>query len=280
MLRGTNTDLIGAPYTHASLTDDQAFGDFQNQLDRACIAAVVGFPSDPAQLVDFARRLGPPMRKHSATTDEISAYVGDVRVRPDIDSANQLPTQGSEELSFHTARSYTVNRPRYFAMLMVNPGWLDAPVRHRGESLLVRWADVIAEHECEFASTYELDLRVLSQYRVRYKPSYVSDPAAFEPILSMTDGGWIAVRYWERMLLSCRELLAAEHDAFPFLDALERFDHTANSCERIIDYQMQANQLIVLRNQFVAHARRPFVASRSNAEQQWNPRHLLSIHIQ
>jgi hypothetical protein len=152
------------------------------------MVAVRQFPPDVEQLLRFVRRMGQPLARHGRSGTDPLDFIGDVRFRPDVEPGRRLVTQGSEELSFHTARAYTSPRPRYFAMLMLEPGWIDEAPGWRGESLLVRWSDVVAELATRHPEEADGDLALLRDIPVSYTPAFAPTAPVAEPLLVSSAG--------------------------------------------------------------------------------------------
>jgi alpha-ketoglutarate-dependent taurine dioxygenase len=252
--------------------------DLAAAVRRESIAIVNDFPSEPEALVEFGRRLGEPMIRRGTSPTQSSAYIGDVRFRPDIGTEQRLPTQTSAPLPLHTARSFEKSRPRYFLLLMVDPGWPATGDASGGESLFVRWQDVVEEFRSTFSATAEADLARLASTPIAYKPWYVKDEPAVEPLVSVVD---YSARYWENMLgtLDAAEILSTDRAAFR--ESLERFDSVAQSCGGMIQTRLCAHQLAVLDNRKMAHGRAGFLASRcdSDGEIEHNPRRIWTVHV-
>ncbi len=282
LLAGRNTDIVGEPLDYALLDEDRLVALVRERLATHRMAAVRHFPADPDALLRVVRNFGEPLLRFGRPGTTAMDYIGDVRYRPDITADKRLVTQGNEELAFHTARAYAPRRPAYFAMLMVEPGWTDQGAGRNGESLLARWQDVVDEFRERFPATAEEDLRLLSGVAVAYKPWFAPIEPANEPVLFRMPEGDVGVRYWESMLATANEWIGGVADGERYLTALSRFDATANACARAVEYQMEPRQLIVVDNNRVAHARRPFVASRVDAQgnTEFNPRWILSVYVQ
>jgi hypothetical protein len=281
LLPGRNTDLIGTPL-HYAAENEQAVGDAAaTRLREACIVAVRQFPPDPQVLLRFVCRVGQPLPRHGRSGTDPLDFIGDVRFRPDVEPERRLVTQGNDELAFHTARAYTSPRPRYFAMLMAEPGWTDEAPGQCGESLLVRWTDVVAELASRHPEHLEDDLALLRDTPVSYTPSFAPTSPVNEPLMVSSSRIDTVVRYWEGMLDTVPAWIGQIPAPDRYLAALRRFDAAANTCSRAIEYQMERSQLILIDNHRVAHARRPFIATRVDAAglPHYNPRQILSVYI-
>ncbi|MEL7059252.1 MAG: TauD/TfdA family dioxygenase [Acidobacteriota bacterium] len=265
---------------YGSLPDDELASAAEEAVRRDAVVTILGFPGGAVALEQFVRRWGEPMRRGGSSAAPSTPWIGDVRFRPDIESAERLPTQTFRELEFHTARSFERVRPRLFAMLMVDPGWTDEPAGQNGESLLLRWKVAAEELRAAFPGSAEADLNRLTSTPVAYRPWYVQKEVAEEPLLRRLPDGDIECRYWQGTLETLREQQDEIPDGARFLSALERWDRIVQSGRGAIEYSMQAGQLTLLDNRRVAHARRPFRQARSSDGQTVaNPRHMFTAHL-
>lgn len=250
-------------------------------LEDTSILAINDFPPDPSALLDFSYNFGKPLLKYTKGETDVMDYVADIRLQPNISEDKRRPTQGNSEIKFHTAHSYIVVRPTYFALLMTDQGWLDQSKGNNGESLLIRWKDVIEEFKSRYPLTAEDDLQRLTTTSISYKPWYVEAEPANEPIMFYLPEGDIGVRYWEGISSTTEESVETINEGYIYLQALKRFDEVVNTCQKTIEYQMDKNQLIVIDNRRVAHARKPFTATKIDTQgnKKINPRQVFTIHV-
>ena len=210
-------------------------------------------------------------------------YIGDVRFYSNIGQDTGLPTEGSDRIGFHTAGSYNTLRPGYFAMLMVNPGWRGKRLGDNGESLFVRWSDVIDEYQRRYPLSVAKDIECLMKTPVSYAPAFVKDDVASEPLLRVTGDKEFEVRYWDNILETIKILI--DKNLIPngkyFYEILARFDQVVHSCPASIEHQMERSELIILDNRKIAHGRQSFISFEKNPDAGTisNPRQLFTIHI-
>ncbi len=245
------------------------------------IVKITGFPTDARELADFSRAFGPLMPKYHATGDTPEDYVGDVRYRTDIAPDERLATERDGELRPHTAKSWALERPRYFGLLMVDPGWIDQPPGMNGESVFVRASDAVQEMGQRFSDSAEEDLHLLTATPVKFTATHIVDEVATMPLLFPIDGGTtLGIRYKENMLSVLRSMASMIPKGRRYIEAVERLDDALQTAP-CIETPLQQGDLVVLGNRAVAHARRPFQAERTDGTGQieYSPRNLYNIHI-
>jgi Taurine catabolism dioxygenase TauD, TfdA family len=247
------------------------------------IAFVRGFPPERLALAELGATFGEVMRKYRDAGPELEERIGQVQLRGDLPEEERLDTQGSAELHPHTANAWGVRRPRIFGLLMVDQGWIDAPVGMRGESIFVAVRDAIEELARLFPDTFEEDLSLLVGTPVEFHGNAVSrrggTPVARMPLLfPVDDGGELGVRYREGMLETLRALVGTIEGGERYLEAVERFDQALETASRV-ELPLRPGELVLIDNRRVTHARRPFVAERPDGDGvAYNPRLLYSVH--
>jgi hypothetical protein len=166
-------------------------------------------------------------------------------------------------------------------MFMVDPGWESEDGTPAGESHLLRWRDAVAEFRKRFPDTAEDDLRILTGTQVAYKPWYVADPPAVEPLLSILGNNDWTARYWDSMVDVDKTKVYAD-DAKPFCDAVRRFDSVVQSNASIIRLRLARNDVIIFDNTRVAHGRAAFpdVRTAPDSTIEHNTRRLWTVHVE
>lgn len=266
-------------------TEIEGPGDMEplrDLLERDGVAIVHNVPSDVDTVVSLSRRFGEPMVRRGTSPTAGSGFIGDVRLRPDLAENDQLPTQRSVPLPLHSARSFEQKRPRYMMMLMVDPGWPSEDGTPAGQSHLLRWTDAVAQFRKQFPDTADRDLKLLSSTDVAYKPWYVAEEPAVEPLLSVTGRNEWTARYWDSVVDQIDSTTVfANGNAEAYRDAVRRFDSVVQSCERTIRLQLAANDLVIFDNTRVAHGRSGFTAIRPTPDGgvEYNSRRLWTIHV-
>ena len=249
-------------------------------IDKNSIVKIINFPLDRRALADFGSTLGRLMPKHTDKANTIEDFIGIVRLRSDIEPEERFATQDNSELNPHTAHSWGIQRPRYFGLLMVNPGWRDETQGERGESMYVRLKDALEEMKKQFPETYEEDIQLLRYTKVEFFGKRKGANVSNMPILFPIDeNGTLGFRYKENMLEDLEELTPFIPNGDRYFQAAQRFDKSLLSSSHII--QLTQGDLIILDNRLIAHARKPFVAERiDNLDQiSQSPRLLYSMHV-
>lgn len=265
-----------------SLGSQFAFEKAKTALQKNQIARITNFPLDKAVLTNFASQFGSLLPKYRSTGNTPEDYVGDVMIRTDIPDAERLLTEGGSELRPHTAKSWSANRPAYFGLLMVDPGWIDQPFGLNGESRFVKAEDILHEMQKTFFETFIEDTDLLFTTPVSFTATHIQDQIASEPLLfSLGQQGMTGIRYKENMIEVIRQILPATTKDQRYLEALKRFDESAQNAPHI-SLQLTSGDLILIDNRVVMHARNPFVSERldEKGQRKYNPRHLFNIHIQ
>lgn len=262
------------------LGHEQAYELARTALDTNHIAKLINFPPSKRGLADFSSRFGSLMPKYRATGTAPGDYVGDVQFRPDIEAKERLATERDGELRPHTAKSWGLERPRYFALLMLDPGWTNQPAGNNGESLFVRAQDAVVEMSERFPDTADEDFQLLAETPVRFTATHIPDETAYMPILYAVEGGALGLRYKENMFSVLSRLSQSMPNGERYAQAVERFDQALQTAPHI-ETQLQPGELVVMDNRIVAHARRPFVPTGTSdiGYTVINPRHLYNIHM-
>ena len=255
--------------------------DVRSALEDSALLLVVDFPQEELRFMEFCSALGTVMPKLSATGGStINELIGDVRYRPDIPESLRLPTQSCGPLTFHTARACSAVRPSIFVMWKVCQGWDPVQEGLSGRSLFLTW-DTVVPAFIDAATAHNEDLTLLTQTKVSYRPKYMREPPAHEPLLNDAgDGRWFA-RYWEGIAGRNHPTIETSN-ANRYMKALKHFDDFIHSSEcPITECALQTGDVAIMDNRRVAHGRRAFLGSRSDVRGRTdvNPRRILSAHI-
>lgn len=275
-----DTFQMGEPVDYR-LGTDVAVELAKRELGKNSIVKITHFPPDQQVLADFSSEFGTLMPKYRATGTGPEAFVGDVRFRTDIPAADRLATERDGELRPHTAKSWGLERPRYFGLLMVDQGWTDQPQGMNGESMFLRAQDAVVEMARQSPETVEEDFDLLTSTSVRFTATHLPDATAHMPILFPVEGKTLGLRYKENMRSVLTRLAPDLPNGESYVRAVERFDEALQTAPHI-ETPLQPGELVIMDNRVVAHARRPFVSQRPDESgiDMPNPRHLYNIHMQ
>jgi len=243
------------------------------------LAVLSGFPADPEELLAFGRRLGTPSRKpayggaaNSPKDGDAFGYIGDVRLMTDIEAGRRRPTQDRAEVRMHTARSFAVNRPRYFVLLMADPG-RRTERGQSGESVYTSIDHACAALHRRFPDTAAEDLEVLASTPVPWTLPHAPENAARTPVLQSTSPR--TFRYWQGIA----DDIPAEAADSRLAAALTRLDQVINDPAVQAELVAEAGDLVLLDNDRVAHGRRPFPAFMDDAGTVPSTRQVYSVHV-
>lgn len=245
------------------------------------IVLIKNFPASKDRLTTFCANFGSFLPPYGTRIENIDDMVGDVWVNPNISTEERLLTEGNSELGPHTAHAWRVERPRFFGLLMIDPGWRDQEQGNNGESIFTHINDILAEIKIRFPESYSYDFRLLHTTSVELPVHHMEDEVANSPILFDIDNDkGIGVRYKG----NTKELIAASIPLIPngraYYEALSRFYEVAEQTSQRIEIGLDAGDFVLLDNRRVMHARRTFPFSRTGPTgMEINPRYLYNIHI-
>ncbi len=232
------------------------------------IIMVKNFPTNMRLMFNFCSILGTPMLKINAQGNELVDYIGDVRVRLDIESNHRMPTQSSGYVQLHSARAYANLRTRIFCMLKVHIG-LDGPNK-KGESIFIVWNEFIKDYVGKYQALGIQDIDVIMNTPVNamldsYAKYYSEKDISNEPLIKVNKDGIYSVRYWVDMIKTVENYV--KQNGFSgsqrYLEAMLRFDKAVQNYHGIVKYFMEQGDLVVLNNSKIAHGRLPFLESKT-----------------
>lgn len=252
----------------------------QAVLNQEHIVLVRNFPPSKDSLIAFCANFGSFLPPYGTRIENMEDMVGDVWVNADVEEQNRLLTEGNSELGPHTAHAWRVERPRYFGLLMIDPGWRDQDQGNNGESVFTHIDAVLSEMRKRYPDSFDKDFNLLRNTPVRLPISFMEDEIDNSPIIFDVDGQGLGLRYKG----NTKELIEQSADQIPdgrtYYQALSRFYESAQNATERIEIPLDSGDFVLVDNRRVMHARRPFPFSRMGvAGQEINPRHLYNIHI-
>ena len=269
--------LITSDWNSISNSD---FGEIISRVNAGAVFLVRNCPREPMGVVSLAKKFGNPMSKlafkHKFSDDPIFRYVGNVSLKHQLAKQERMDTNDHEALTVHTARSYCPVRPRYFALLMADAGWIDFESGKNGETVLVQWERVFAAYQRQYDS-YRNDFDLLARESLSYRPWYYPEgDVASEPLVRLRADGKLAVRYWQHMSSFLAKSTVSPH----LQEILLRIDKLSNSPENQLVFQMRSGDAYVIDNELIAHGRRYFVGEKSEgSETRFSSRQIYSVHV-
>jgi hypothetical protein len=253
-------------------------------------AYVRNFPIDADHFVEFLSMFGEPLPNYGSKSE--GQATDSYRVHPVINQVRYKEREGAGkfvherggELRAHSARSWRKQRPAYFSMLMVDPGWRDQEEGANGESILVRWRDalrLLAEQEPVQSVA---DLELLSRTRICFPANNVVEETSDLPLIYRLDDPEDEYDYGVRLkvdILDKLDLLREYlDDVEAYAAAVRRFIEAANDPAVRISYPMDSGDLVFVDNNRFGHGRRSIVTARDqNGERALNPRELWSVTV-
>lgn len=202
-------------------------------------------------------------------------------VNPNVSEQKRLRTEGNSELGLHTAKAWRIDRPRYFGLLIVNPGWRDQEPGNNGESIFTHIDDALSELRKTHPESFDNDFRLLHETPVRLPIHHAKDEIDYSPLLFDVEDEGIGLRYKE----NTKELIAQAVSTIPngekYYEALSRFYEAAQHARGRLEIPLEAGNLVLLDNWRITHARNTFPFNRHEQDGSvvLNPRHLFNIHF-
>ena len=148
---------------------------------------VGSFPLEPDAYLEFLQAFGEPLANYSSRSDldktDPHPQINRVKYKRKADTTKHSVHYVAGGLRPHSARSWFAPRPRYFAMLMLDPGWLDTPPGERGESLMLEWQPMFAELAERDGETFEEHFERLSSTPLRFRANNVREELSELPLL-------------------------------------------------------------------------------------------------
>ncbi len=237
------------------------------------VVRITGFPDSAAVLISFLGHLGTPLGYYGGDAGTHPDHNAIWRVAYDRDASQRGETHAiAGPLAVHSSQSLLDPRPRYFCMLMANPGWQDLEPGMNGESLLVPWSRTLRLLAEENPDEYGKLLDTLMS-PVPY-PDGLTRPLVYElnPMRERFDYG---VRLKSDLLTTLKA-------AFPDEDVTHLMEKFAAAGQRAAKrVQLAAGDLVVVDNDRWGHGRESVIGRRRAADGSWtvNPRELWSLTL-
>jgi alpha-ketoglutarate-dependent taurine dioxygenase len=276
----------------SGLSAEQILTSTRDSIAEHRLAYLRNFPLQVDAYVELLEQLGQLCPNYAAgsTTDAYSLHpaVNVVRCRPPASDGSQRVQAKAGSLPMHSGRSFARRRPLYLAMCMTDPGWRDFEVGHNGESLIVRWGDVLATLRERHPEHWARDLRLLTGYSFSFPASHLDEAASELPFIytpgtrrpnAVLDD--VAVRL-PQDLGRLRQAATRIKDGESWFEAVARFAAVANQPGMAYRYVMSAGDVVILDNDRYGHGRCEVIATREDVggAAELNPRSIWSVNIQ
>ena len=231
-------------------------------------------PEIPA-FVEFVENWG-PLRYYAANTvgaHPEHAAIHHVRYEPAAAARGELHALEGP-LGLHSAQSMREPRPACFAMLMIDPGWLDGPPGHNGESIFVEWRRALDELVRRFGRDGEVMLQALRS------PIMFPDGTRRPVLYDLCDSKETfdqGVRMKYDLVDALKSGTARDQEIAHALETLRKVAHDAAVVHQV---QLSAGDLVIVDNDRWGHGRRSVLGQRSTTNGlRVNPRELWSITL-
>ncbi len=280
-------DLYGPPLDARgrSLRELKALADERLRRQRAFYLR--NFPPDMDLFAEFLSSFGQLLsnygEKYGLESYSKHPSINVVRYQ-ERDGGDKFVHEQGGELRAHSARSWSKARPAFFSMLMVDPGWLDQESGQNGESISVRWRDVLSLLEAKDAELFARDFQLLTTTPLRFAANHVVEPTSDLPLLyplaDAADRYDLGVRMKVDILSKIEQMRDDVPDYESYREALLRFCEGANDPAVCVSYQMAAGDLVMVDNNRFGHGRLGMVARREAGRRTLlNPRELWSVSL-
>ncbi|MDQ0674733.1 alpha-ketoglutarate-dependent taurine dioxygenase [Pseudarthrobacter siccitolerans] len=258
---------------YGSATEELLAKDMDAELQKHGVVRLTGFPATANELIRLLEHLGTPLRYYGGDTGTHPHHNAIWRVSYDREGARRGEAHAVDgPLAMHSSQSLLEPRPRYFCMLMVNPGWQDQAEGMNGESLLVPWADALRTLSEADPSDYMSMLNTLRS-DIPYPDGLTRSVAySIEPKQNEFDYG---IRLKSDLLHHLQEIL-------PGADITQVVKALVKAAQRAaLRVQLTAGDLIIVDNNRWGHGRESVIGQLPTGGGGWdvNPRELWSLTL-
>ncbi len=274
-------EFFGGILDYSRLGQDALLVQANQRLLRNKAFSIVNFPAQKSDYANFCSIFGELLPTYREQAEGDVFGIGDVAFKPFVASGERFATERLGPLPFHTSRSWSMQRPRFFSMLMKSTGPLGNPVGQNGESMLLRSSDALRDIQQRHPERYKEDLAVLMQTAVRFRADHLlEDPDTYPLIFPLPDGANeydYGMRFKNNLVKILKSTREEINDADHFFEVLDRFESVLLTTDRSLVFQMAPGQLTFFDNNRVAHGRRPFTPIETDAN--LPPRHLFNAQV-
>lgn len=270
------------------LTVEQTFEKMNPAMESLRLCLIHGFPTDSSIFLKLLERFGEPLTNYSSLSDlekdDPNTKINRVRYKRGKADGPKSVHYIDGELKPHSARSWRLQRPRYFSMLMINPGWRDADEGQRGESVILQWHYLFSRLAERDGEIFERHFERLRTVPVHFEANNVREEASHSPLCYPLPDAVDRFDVGVRLKQDLQENLPKLREQFDDFDGYrESVDYlvaaTKQPCYQI-RFPLNSGDLIVVDNNRFAHGRCNIVGEREvNGEVAFNPRELWSVCI-
>jgi alpha-ketoglutarate-dependent taurine dioxygenase len=258
-------------------------------MDESHICFVRNFPLDADAFLAFLDAFGTPLANYSSRSDlektDPHPQINRVKYKRREETTKQSVHYVAGGLRPHSARSWYAPRPRYFSMLMIEPGWRDTPPGERGESLVLSWHamfDELAERDGE---AFEEHFARLSETPITFQANNVRETLCDLPLLYPLDDAAGPYDVGVRLKQDLGEKILGIRDQIPdfprYQESLQYLLDASNEERFQTVFSMDGGDLVLVDNNRFAHGRRGIVGERLvDGRVETNNRELWSVTVE
>jgi alpha-ketoglutarate-dependent taurine dioxygenase len=180
-------DFLSRAADGADRTPEEIAAECRELVQEHHVSFVHDFPTDPDAFLTFLNEFGTPLANYSSRSDleksDPHPQINRVKYkrREDVEKHSVHYVAGG--LRPHSARSWYAPRPRFFSMLMIEPGWRDTPPGERGESLVLSWHAMFNELAERDGDVFEEHFARLSETPITFQANNVRETLCDLPLL-------------------------------------------------------------------------------------------------
>lgn len=267
------------PLEFSDFDFDALVREVRLRLEVDHIAYVKDFPTRESAYVEVLMALGRPLPGYARTVNAHSngsSCINRVSFSPGVELFG-FEAEGA--LPIHTARSWLVPPPRFFSMLMIDPG--DQRDGYSGASHILRFREVFRLFADAHGPRYPRILELLMSTPLAMPAKKVMEPAPEAPVvfsMGTDDAHDLGLRYRADIEELASTRLADTPDSEEFKAALRCLGEAIVSCTERHVFQMQRGDLIIVDNRRCGHGRSN--AQRHGPDGHANSRELWSSTIE
>jgi hypothetical protein len=240
------------------------------------IVRISNFEPEVSAFVEFVENWGSPLRYYAANVvgaHPDHAAIHHVRYQAAAAARGELHALDGP-LGLHSAQTMRDPRPACFAMMMIDPGWLDGAPGQNGESIFVEWRRALRELVRRFGRDGESMLEDLRS------PILFPDGTERSVLYDLPDSQGPfdqGVRLKYDLVRTLRTGSGRDRETARALEALYEVAHDPAVVRQV---QLSAGDLVIVDNDRWGHGRRSVRGRRSTADVgSVNPRELWSVTL-
>jgi alpha-ketoglutarate-dependent taurine dioxygenase len=253
------------------------------------VCFVHGFPLDPEEFLAFLGAFGTPLANYSSRSDleksDPHPQINRVKYKRREEVKKHSVHYVAGGLRPHSARSWYSPRPRFFSMLMIEPGWRDTPPGERGESLVLNWHAMFEELAERDGDVFEEHFARLSETPITFQANNVRETLCDLPLLYPLEDAAARYDVGVRLKQDLGEKILGIQDEIPdfprYRESLQYFLDASNEEDFQTVFPMDGGDLILVDNNRFAHGRRGILGERVvDGRVETNNRELWSVTVE